>query len=156
VVFAQVWSQVSSLRSPALALGPWDYSGWNDPFLAFKALSVCSVKSRQGARSGLPAACPKRVRLYLPRGVPGIAVGGVTGLVWAQTGIFQPSHQPRAEPLPRPHPMSCWLPACHAPRIAEGFAHVPPEQLHAGNWGLMASGRDTQEGWWGKLKEALV
>lgn len=31
--------------------------------------------------------------------------------------------------------MSCWLPACHAPRIAEGFAHVPQKQLRAGNWG---------------------
>lgn len=40
--------------------------------------------------------------------------------------------------------MLCWLPACHAPRIAKGFAHVPQEQLHAGNWGLVAK----QEGHW--------
>lgn len=46
--------------------------------------------------------CPKRVRLYLPRGVAGMAAGGAAGLVWAQTGIFQPSHQPRAEPAQAP------------------------------------------------------
>lgn len=68
--------------------------------------------------------------------------GGAAGLVWAQTGILQPSHQPRAEPAQAP-PLSCWLLACHAPRIAEGFAHVTQEQLHAGNWGLVASGKGT-------------
>lgn len=44
--------------------------------------------------------------------------------------------------------MLCWLLACHAPRIAEGFAHVPQEQLHAGNWGLVASRKGTQGSMW--------
>lgn len=50
------------------------------------------------------------------------------GLVWAQTGIFQPCHRPRGEPAPAP-PVFCWLLACHAPRIAQGFAQVSWEQL---------------------------
>lgn len=51
--------------------------------------------------------------------------------------------------LPRPHSMSCWLLARHAPKIAEGFAHVSQEQLHAGNGGLVASGRGTWD-WCGE------
>lgn len=31
-----------------------------------------------------------------------MAVGGAAGLVWAQTGIFQPSHEPAAEPAQAP------------------------------------------------------
>lgn len=31
--------------------------------------------------------------------------------------------------------MLCWLLACHASRIAEGFAHVSQEQLQAGSGG---------------------
>lgn len=52
--------------------------------------------------------------------------------------------------LPRPHPMSCWLLACHAPRIAKGFAHISQEQLHAGNWGLVASRRGAWGSMWGR------
>lgn len=94
--------------------------------------------------------------MYLPIGMKSYWRGSRAGLGtdWHRL----PYSSAQSSPLPRTHPVNCWLaaclPACHAPRIAEGFAHVPWGQLHAGNWGLrQRRGVGVQ---WGRLNPALV
>lgn len=130
-LFAQVGRQGCTRGSPELVLSPLDYHvAGVPPVLAFKNLSVLLGAGRSaGARP--QAACPNRLRLNLPRGVIGMAVEGPARLVWAHCILH---------PCPaQTSPLSCWLLACHVPRIPEGFAPEAQEQLRTGNWGLVAS-----------------
>lgn len=141
-LFAQVGRQGRTRGSPELVLSPRDYHvAGVPPVLAFKNLSVLPGAGRS-ARARPQAARPNRLRLNLPRGVTGMAVGGPARLVWALCILH---------PCPaRTSPLSRWLLACHAPvslraLLLKLWNSCTPE---TGGW--------WQVGGWGMQNEASV